>query len=209
MNHWRQICEIWYRNRSYTYLQVLYEMLQVFRFSRKWCFKSWSSELWRRVVLWQEDGGSIDLWNVSILPQQYTVSQAGRWWQHGPLKRRYPTTTLHGVTTQKMEGAWTSEKLVSYYHNTTRCHNPEDGGSMELWNVGILPQHYTMSQSRRWRQHGLLKRWYPTTILRGITTQKTSTWNITAVKHSKLAYAYTGMDVFSTIEILFLRNCDF
>jgi len=23
----------------------------------------------------------------------------------------------------------------------------EDGGSMDLWNVGILPQHYTMSQS--------------------------------------------------------------
>jgi hypothetical protein len=26
---------------------------------------------------------------------------------------------------------------------------PEDGGSMDLWNVGILPQHYTASQRRR------------------------------------------------------------
>jgi hypothetical protein len=25
----------------------------------------------------------------------------------------------------------------------------EDGGSIELWNVGILPQHYMASQSRR------------------------------------------------------------
>jgi len=25
----------------------------------------------------------------------------------------------------------------------------EEGGSMDLWNVGILPQHYTVSQPRR------------------------------------------------------------
>jgi hypothetical protein len=145
-----------------------------------------------------EDGGSMDLWNVGILPQLYTASQPRRWRQHGPPKRWYPTTTLHGVTTQKMDAAWTSETLVSY-------HNPEDGGSMDLWNGGILPQHYTASQPRKWGQHGPLKRWYPTTTihdvtawrwrqhgplklwyptktLSGVTTQKTSIWYTTALR---------------------------
>jgi hypothetical protein len=111
------------------------------------------------------------LWNVGILPQHYTALEPRKWRQHGPLKRRYPTTTLYSVTTQKMEAALTSETSVSY-HNTIWRHNPEYGGSMDLWNVGILPQHYMASKPRRWRQHGPLKRRYPTTTLYSVTTQK-------------------------------------
>jgi hypothetical protein len=37
--------------------------------------------------------------------------------------------------------------LISYHNNTRR--HPEDGGSMVLRNVCILPQHYTASQP--WR----------------------------------------------------------
>jgi hypothetical protein len=43
----------------------------------------------------------------------------------------------------------------------------------------------------RWRQHGPPKRWYPTTTLHGVTIQNTSTWNITAVKASKLEITVT------------------
>jgi hypothetical protein len=131
-----------------------------------------------------EDGGTMDLWIVGILPH-YMASQPRRWRHQGPLQIWNPTTELHGVTTQKMEAQWTSESLVSY-HITWR-HNPEDGGIKDLCKVGILPQNYTASQPRRWRQHGPLKLWYPTTTLYGVTTQKTSTWNITAVKGWKLS----------------------
>jgi hypothetical protein len=45
-----------------------------------------------------------------------------------------------------------SSKNVS---NSGKIVNPEDGGSMDLRNVSILPQHYTALQVRRPR----LDRW--------------------------------------------------
>jgi hypothetical protein len=98
-----------------------------------------------------EDGNSMVLRNIGILPHHYTASQPSRWRQYGPPKHRYPTASLHGITTLKMEAVWSSEKLVSYatlhgvttlkmeaarsseklvsYRIITRCHNPKDGDS--------------------------------------------------------------------------------
>jgi len=39
-----------------------------------------------------------------------------------------------------------------------------------------LRRNLRISRPWRWRQQGPLKRWYPTAILHGVTTQKTSTW---------------------------------
>jgi len=77
-----------------------------------------------------------------------------------------------------MDAACTSEMLVSY-NITTRRHNTEDhdlnlqgedGCSVVLRKVGIIPNHYTAKGPRRrheslelrWMQRGPPKRWYPT-----------------------------------------------
>jgi len=57
-----------------------------------------------------------------------------RWRQRRPLKLWYLTIKLHVVRNQKTE----------------------DGGSMDLWNVGILSQHYTASQP--WKDSNLHSR---------------------------------------------------
>jgi hypothetical protein len=85
--------------------------------------------------------------NFGSLPQHYTASQRRRWRQHGSLKRWYPTTTLDGFTTQKVEAAWTSNTFVSY-HNTTWDYNPESGGSTDLWNGVMILKHYSGSWPR-------------------------------------------------------------
>jgi hypothetical protein len=50
-------------------------------------------------------------------------------------------------------------------------------------------------QPWRWRQHGSPKRWYPTILQHGITTQETSSWNTIALKAAELvlsSYVYFG-----------------
>jgi len=61
---------------------------------------------------------------------------------------------------------------------------PRSDDCMDLRNVGILSQHYTASQSRRWGQHGPPKRRYLTTTLHGVTNR---IWKFIAVKISCLA----------------------
>jgi hypothetical protein len=68
------------------------------------------------------------------------------------------------------QAAWPSEKFVSY-HNITRS---EDGGSMDLRNVGILPQQYTTSQHRTRLESGSFKsRMFTSINTRSILVYKT------------------------------------
>jgi len=43
----------------------------------------------------------------------------------------------------------TSLELYSDFYGPPALLQPEDGGSIDLWNIGILPQHCTASQPRR------------------------------------------------------------
>jgi hypothetical protein len=42
------------------------------------------------------------------------------------------------------------EEIIPFLSYSHALH-PEDGGSNVLRNVGVLPQHHTVSQPRRWR----------------------------------------------------------
>jgi len=69
------------------------------RLSRRWRFKTRPSKLRSHVVR-----GPCCL-NLQILPW--------RWRQHGPPKRYYPTTAIHGVTAQKTMGWITVHQSLS------------------------------------------------------------------------------------------------
>jgi len=94
----------------------------------------WSDRWWKRkeYSLYSEDGGSMVLRNYGILLQHYTASQPRRLRQQGLPKRRYPTTTLHGVTTQKTS-TWI--KSIRHIWNTLLC--------SELNYLSMMQFHYT------------------------------------------------------------------
>jgi len=54
---------------------------------------------------------------------------------------------------QKHNSFNTNTPSSESYRNYQRFRglHPEDGGSMDLWNVCVLPQHYTTSEPRRLR----------------------------------------------------------
>jgi hypothetical protein len=91
-----------------------------------------------------------------------------------------------------MEASWAEHRgsmnirnvgILSQHYTASR---PEDGCSIDLRNIGILPQHYTGSQPE---EGGSMdpETSVPYHSTTRVTTQKTSTWNITTVKVSKLA----------------------
>jgi hypothetical protein len=59
-----------------------------------------------------------------VLPAPSPVTLLWRWRQHGPLKCWYPTTTLHGITTQKTLSTWTTNIFYNkmIWPNTTHYH---------------------------------------------------------------------------------------
>jgi hypothetical protein len=74
---------------------------------------------------------------------QFESSSGWRRRQHEPLKYWHPTTTLHCVTTRRMD-LWNVGILPQTLHCVTTRR-------MDLWNVGILPQTlYCVITKKTW-----------------------------------------------------------
>jgi len=70
--------------------------------------------------------------------------------------------------------------------------NTSKSRSSGLWHRTCYFFPSPVTSTWRRRQNGHPKRWYPTITLRGVTTQKTSTWIFTAVKTSNFAFVTRG-----------------
>jgi hypothetical protein len=103
------------------------------------CKSSWYKRRSRMREEWDE---RIEIWG---LHREEDSSRR----MHGPRRRLYPTTSLHGVTNWR----WRQHGPPKRWYRTTSLQ-------------GVTPW--------RWRQQGPPKRWYPNASLQGVTTQKTS-----------------------------------
>jgi hypothetical protein len=131
-----------------------------------------SMDLWNVGILPQnytmsqpEDGGSMDLWNVGILPQNYTMSQP----EDGGSMDLWNV----GILPQ---------------HNTMS--QPEDGGSMDLWNVGILPQHYTTSQLTWKSQHWITQPNFITVPVKAETDVRITRYTVSYINNGNFTITW-------------------
>jgi hypothetical protein len=113
-----------------------------------------------------------------------------RWMRHGLSKRRYLTTSLHGIIVTQKAATWISIQAPFTSPWRWRQRSPPKLCYPTTTLHGVTTQKTTtwisiqapLTSPWRWRQQGPSKRWYPTTSLHGVITQKTMTWNFTAMK---------------------------
>jgi hypothetical protein len=102
-----------------------------------------------------------------------------------------------------ISGEWTSG---TYFVQMTKRHDFKSS-SYGMWCHVLLWQDINNSEVHfygwRWRQYGTLKRFYPTTILHGVTIQKTLIWIFIAVKTSNFIVSSLRCGVFAKKEVRF------
>jgi len=88
---------------------------------------------------------------LSILVMLFTIYNEKIFWCVGHLILYLLLSNFLSISEKSSSGLWCHVVIPTFWRTflpTTLLH-PEDGGSEDLWNNGILPQHYTVLQSRR------------------------------------------------------------
>jgi hypothetical protein len=87
----------------------------------------------------------------------------------------YVVTPCSSVTGHHLEvAAARSSKMLVSHHITTQCHNLKMEAALSSKTM-ICYHNTTWCHNLEWRQQGPVNQWYPTTLLHGVTTQKTMT----------------------------------
>jgi hypothetical protein len=124
-----------------------------------------------------DDGGSTNLWNVSLLQQSYTAP-----WKMMEAVRPSETFVYVSETTQPYGLWWRQYEPLKFRSTSTILYDAvdEDGGSMGLWNVRLLQRDYTALYPRR------LSCSYFAVV---------RTWNLAICRMaSLLSFRHTGLD---------------